>query len=875
MQKELLVALGLVAGLTTGVGVWAQSSSDAAAKDDELQEVVVTAEKRTENLQKVSESIEVKTGQQLREEGKSRIDDIMKGTVGVAAQDSQVGVSFTIRGVASVEGGPPGGAITGTSIPVVIDGVTQSRGETVRGGTLDLAQAEIMRGPQSTNLGSGALAGAIGLVTNNPVFRYEANGQIEAGNFNLLNYQGVLNIPLSDSQAVRFAYSHEKRDGYISSGAGDSDQSDARVKYRWQVNENLNVVVTGNHQEIGGNGVQAGVLLSSGRWIPYNGSYTTTGGQTLASYSAANGCAAPSTVTVNGVTYPVTTYMGCAPSYIAIDDGVTFRNRKDAWNDGYPANAWPNQPFRNTKINTLSANVDWNLGFGTLSFLPSFQSARFLSEEPPRGTSYMEQNQPQETSQAELRLASPDDSKLQWLAGLYYYYTDMSGTFENVSYPGDMSCPYSSTSGISNCETWSDTAYTNQTTYSAFGNFKYPIIDTLRLIGGVRYSQDRKAFSSNQAPPGTGVGPPYSAPGDVNGPSVAYYFNPEAAHTFHATTYRAGFEWDIVPEAMAYATVSTGYQPGTITWNEPTAGPVYAAGPGTVTVNPSLKLDQYTLGLKSRWFDNKLQANVEVFDSEFHNRTLEGTLSTNIPGGANPALNCGVAGGGPPGGSGPSLTVDSAADCVIVNQNNATVPKLTTRGADFEFALVPTANDRLDLTVEYDKATYQSTPQLGGETMSQATLLSIIQANSPTATSANQQALAGALWNTLNSLHGAVVQNAPTVSVNATYQHAFTMPGGSRLTPKVNYIYKTKYWSFGGAPGANITAILADTSNIAWQQAYSWVDAYLTWEKADGKFSVNGYVKNVGNQVVLTNYGGSYASLDAPRTYGVIVQANF
>lgn len=829
-------------------------AQNAAPAVDQLEEVVVTAEKRAVNLQKTSSSVEVKTGEQLRAEGKKRIDDIMKGTVGVAAQDSQVGVSFTIRGVASVEGGPPGGTLTGTSIPVLIDGVAQSRGEVVRGGTLDVSQVEVMRGPQSTSVGAGAMAGAVALVTNSPVFKYEASGLLEKGNYNLTTTEGVLNVPLADNQALRLAYSTNKRDGYISSGAGDSDLLTARLKYRWKPSDTLDIVAGITHNSIGGNGVQQGVLLSSGHWAPYG--YASppfalgyaSGPPGAQSFNQAAGFCVAS----NG-----TTVMGCPVQYYVVADGVDFRHRADAWNDGYPANAWPNDPYRDTRVDSYSLQTNWDLGFGTLTVLPSYEHSTFHSMEPPRGTFFMSENVVQNTQQLEARLASSGNSRFEWLGGAYYYFTDAFGggpghaNGVGIEYPGDSMGP--STCGLDAmgqplanpglCYGWTGSLYSKFRTESAFGNFKYSMLDTLRLIGGLRYSSDKK-WAQGDASGGSGIS------GDASGPSGAFAWATPVSGNWSATTYRAGVEWDFRPDSMLYATRSTGYQAGTVDGMTGIAG-------------PALKLNQTELGVKNRFFDQKLQLNVALFNSDYRNRPVEGTISALTGGAASTSCNFGQ--------TTSSLIANNS--CAQVTQNSATAPKLISRGVDLDFSWLPTAEDRIDWTLEYLDAKYDSRPSITGYGTAPFTAANLLSAGATDANAA--QALADSLNTQLGLLGAGVLQNSPKYSSNLTYAHVFRLAGGGRVTPKVNWVHKQRYWSFGNGPGANLQQILADTSNLAWQQQYDTYDAYLGWDSVDGRFSVNAYVRNIGDEVVLTNYGGDYVSLDAPRTFGVIFQASF
>ncbi|MGC3983144.1 MAG: TonB-dependent receptor [Steroidobacteraceae bacterium] len=802
--------------LVTVVGIAPASAQSTTPEADALQleEIVVTAEKRETNLQKTALSIQVYSGEDLKKEGKKRIDEIMNGVVGVQSQGSQVGTDFYMRGVGNV-GGMGGGE---RAVAVLIDGVYQNRTETVRGGTLDVAQVEVMRGTQSTTLGASSLAGAVSLVSNQPVFEYQASGSLEVGNYHLLNTEGVLNVPLSDSQALRFAYSSNKRDGYISSGAGDSDLTNARLKYRWHASDDLDAVFTVNHQNIGGNGVSDGVLLYSGHWAPW-----TTGAATLGDSDGMGGV----TARAGGCASTATT-MGCPALFYVVSDGVTYQNRSNPWDDGYPADAWPNNPYRNTNIDTLSADINWTTGLGILTVKPSVQKAHFLSTEPPRGTSFRAEDSKQHTEQLDAQLAS-QGTTLQWLAGAYYYNTDTSGTFKTVLFPGanDMgtACP-----GNDYCYTWTDTRSNPTKTLSVYGNATYPVVDTFRVLGGVRYSKDKKSID---AVPDTSA-----VFGTISGPSSAYSYRSNS-HEWSATTYRVGAEYDLRPESMAYATYSTGYQPGSVAVD---------------SFTKEQKIEQIALGLKNRFFDGSVQVNVELFDSTYHNRSLQGGLTVTVDESITNNGNCST------GSS--TIGVSGNLNVLCFASNFPVVDDYTSRGVDLETSWLPTAADRIDVSVEYLKAT-QSAPDISYVTESALSALGVVNTAAMVAKARAQAA----------AYDGLPTQNSPEWSGNLTYQHNFRFAGGSTLTPKVNMTYKSEYWSAGG-PNANATTAMNHNSPL-WQDAYSLWNAYLTWQNADGKFTVSGNVKNIENKPIMTNYGGTYVSLDAPRTFSVNFSANF
>ncbi|MFT3907441.1 MAG: TonB-dependent receptor [Steroidobacteraceae bacterium] len=824
-------------------GVATNVCAQSAGSENELEEIVVTAEKRPTDLQKTPISIQVYKGDELRKEGKKRIDEIMQGVAGVNSQDNGNGTAFYMRGVDAgtvVVGAPPGSSGQSQSaVAILIDGVYQNRSETVKAGTLDVSQVEVSRGTQSTNLGASALSGAISLVSNQPVFNYQATGTAERGNYNDRSIEGVFNLPLSDDQALRLAYSNAKRDGYVASNAGNSDNENTRLKYRWKPSDALNIVLTAQQSVSGGNGVSSGGLLYTGHWINYTA-------------AAAADC---SSTTCLGNTSPGSstfkpTVIGYPPQYLAVKDGVTFRDRSDPWDDGFPAGGWANDPYRRATIDQYSADIDYNTGFGTFTVTPSYQTTTNASESAASGTGFSRGTGWQHTAQIDARLASLADSKLSWLAGVYYYDTNSGGESAQIQYPGasgggGVSGACSATDNVL-CYTWQNTAYNKQSTASAYGNFSYPVLDTLRAVGGVRYSKDKKSFLYSG-----------NASGDGGGPTNAYCYvwnastcstASTASGSWHGLTYSAGLEYDVLPTAMAYAKYSTGYQPGNINFNT-TNGQQSTIDPQT--------LQQWTLGLKSRFLDNRLQLNLEAFRSVYHNRVLQGGVS--------------VSSGGPCTGAvaNTEFQVDTDLSCFGIGRNfQVVVPQLFSRGVDLDANWLPTSADRLDLSAEFLESR-QKRPDV--PTFSTADILGFANISDPTdAQTEAAAALASQVNSIVASYDGLTLQNSPKWTLNGTYQHAFTFGDGSQLTPQLNWVYRTRYWS---TTSVDSTTNVANPS-VSYQNAYNLVNAYLGWQNKDGKLNVNLFVKNVGNYAVMTTYAGTYVSLDAPRTFGLTVSAS-
>jgi len=811
-QKMRFIFNGILAGLLAVLFmvpvVYAQ---DEDSDTFMLEEVTVTAEKRDTNLQKTPISIQTVSGVELTQEAKTRIDDIMQGVVGVQTQGSQVGVDFFMRGLGTPDAGPPVGGANQSAVAVLIDGIYQNRGEVVRGGTLDMAQAEVMRGTQSTTLGGSSLAGAVSLVSNNPVFDYEGSGSLGFGDYNLLTTQAVVNVPLSEDQAFRIAYSTEKRDGYVSSNAGNSDQANGRIKYRYQPTETFDLVATISKQVIGGNGVDTGALSYYGYWEAYDPA-------SAGLYDATIG-------------YPIL--------YGHINNGVKYDDRDNPWDDGLPFEGWPNNVFRHTNIYQYSVNMDYDLGFSTLTVTPSYQTAEFNSQEAPRASQsesemWNAEQRDQETVQFDLQLTSSPDAPFEWLGGVYYYDTEFSGEMYSANFnncvgpdcpPGPPPAPDAPEGDYYN---WESTNPSGQTTYAAYANLTYPVLDVLRINAGARYTKDEK-FERKTMNRLYGFTKP-----------SGFVYDSDNKADWDATTYRVGGEYDISDQAMVYALFATGYQPGT-----------FGMG-GTVT--DAVELDQYTVGLKSRMLDSRLQLNVEGFRSVYNNKEFRGSFnyfSENFP-----TTTCGLPGQGAPGQATIQIIGD---DYCIDGIQGITIPEMISQGVDVEINFLITENDRIDASAEYLKAEMNS-PAHG--------VTAEYLDTQPGMTDTVRDGILAGLAAVADSWNGMTMQNSPEWSANFSYSHIFDMPNGSTLTPKLNMEYKSEYYSQGGGPSGAVP-----DPPESYQDAYQLYNFYLNWTSSDNKFNISAYVKNIEDKPIQTNFnveGLSATSLLPPRTMGLV-----
>lgn len=205
----------------------------------QLEEVVVTAEKREQSLQDVSISVEQISGDLIREEGLINIEDILKNVPSVVVVGTARGAGISVRGTGFDL--PP--QIGETAIALNTDGVYNFRSESGVIGYFDLDRVEILRGPQGTLYGRNATGGVMNVITADPVIgEFGGHVTLEAGDYNLLRGEAAINIPMSDAWAARLAVASIDRDGFLSDGHNDADATAGRLKLLYEPSEDLRIV---------------------------------------------------------------------------------------------------------------------------------------------------------------------------------------------------------------------------------------------------------------------------------------------------------------------------------------------------------------------------------------------------------------------------------------------------------------------------------------------------------------------------------------------------------------------------------------------------------------------------------------------------------
>lgn len=218
-----------------------------------LQEVVVTAQKREQNLQETPISLAVIDAAAVERMGITNVGDIGNAVPNLTVIPfgvSPTTLRFYIRGIGTVDSqitqDPPVG--------IYLDGVYMARNSGLALDVADIERVEVLRGPQGTLYGRNTTGGAINLVTRRPGRNFEFSQLISLGRFDQLRSKTLVNVPLGDAFAAKLGYEKHERDGWIDNvGAGDDfhayDRDAWRIDLRWMPVDAITVDYAYDHSE--------------------------------------------------------------------------------------------------------------------------------------------------------------------------------------------------------------------------------------------------------------------------------------------------------------------------------------------------------------------------------------------------------------------------------------------------------------------------------------------------------------------------------------------------------------------------------------------------------------------------------------------------
>lgn len=540
MIKKILWSATILSSAIVPQMVFAQNTQ---VSDGGLAEIVVTAQRREESLQKAAIAVTAVTGDDLTRSGITETSNLGKLVPALVVQPTGGTTSFFLRGV----GTNSQNSFSENAIAFNFNGVYVGRPTAPAGVFYDLERVEVVKGPQGTLYGRNATGGAINVLPKKPVLgKFGVEGLAEYGNYDSKKGFLAVNVPFGEVAALRVAGQVVDRDGYISDGYDDDKGEAVRASFLLKPSDIWSINIVGDYYHQGGKGGGAVLLPSKAFAVPsVNDRVSISDPRAVAA--------------INGYASTLFAPPFCAGGFIT--SGCIENARSDGYLDNH--------------FYGLSAQVDGDMGFATLSVIPAWRKseADFRTYLPGfRG----EIQDNAEQMSLEMRLTSAADQRLRYVLGGFFF-NEQQDTL-NYFRQGRLS-------------TTRFTPRLKTQSLAAFGQLTFDITDALRLIAGGRYTQEDKSqltASAGGGLPGP-VDPPLGIPvtGDLR---------------FNKFTWKAGIELDAGPASLVYANVATGFK----------SGGFYVAAPPTNSFRPE-SLTAYTIGAKNRFFGNKLQLNIEAF----------------------------------------------------------------------------------------------------------------------------------------------------------------------------------------------------------------------------------------------------------------------
>ena len=630
LANRAWLAFGLVATASVLTGLpSAASAQEGVSQEAYLEEIIVTAARREQNLQSVGLAVTAFSGEELREQGIFDIKGVTERTPGFSMGEFNPGqTQLFIRGIGSNEDGAAGDQ----SVVVFVDEVYIGRSAGQDVDLFDLERVEVLRGPQGTLFGRNVVGGAVSLITKKPGEEPELTVEGSYGNYNALTLRGLASGPIGENLYGKISFSSRRRDGYLENhigqyssfyeGQGISsfefedkdprkiDRDSFRAALRYVPGDNVEINLTANYSTldefgavrhfIGGNGAVLHPAHSA--LVPdYDSNIHAVLADDLGRF----------TLDIWGVT---------ARLDWDLNDNLTFTSLS---------------AYRDVE----STNLEHGLGTPTLSHvLLSSGAIPFAAD---GFNDYIDNSQ---TFTQELRLTSSGESRLQWVAGLYFLDEDVhrhetasigikipigGGNF--LDGPG-----FNISNSVAGDDQRADT-----TSYAAFAQATYDITDALSLTVGGRYTKDDKEINR--------VGVP-------NGVSITEAYTASAEDDWSEFTGKVSIGYQLTEDIYLYGTFSEGYKSGG--YQGLAARKVQAETP----FQPEFAT-LYEGGAKTEWFDNRLRVNIAGFFTDYKDLQI---LQLLVPAGA------------PPGTPGTLFTQNAA---------NAEVS-----GVEVEFVLAATEN---------------------------------------------------------------------------------------------------------------------------------------------------------------------------------------
>lgn len=784
---------------TTKKNATAQQAADAG-KAQQLGNITVTAQSRTQQMEQVPIALQILTAQQINTQAATDLSKIALFVPGLVVDGSQpTQPNYSLRGISTSDFGIG----TESAVGVYIDGVYAARS----GGALlafnDIDRIEVLKGPQGTLFGRNAAGGAISIVTNEPTDKFEGKVVLRYGNEGERYESALVNIPLNRDMALRISVLDNQSDGWIRDQAngqhyGKNDDWGTRFVYRWNITPDTRVLWSWDHERLDQPPRPSVGLVPLSNDVNERPPFPPN----------------PATY-LNPLTAPLYNDAIQAHEWRHFDGSTLIIDHSFPWGSFTSTTAWRHFNTFNDEDNDGTNHVVSYLDTANIEHNNSYYQEFKLSGDNDlmdwvSGISFYSE-QARQTSQVNTNTSSLD-TLAQNVDGLGLPLTEITQGLQAFG------LPYSLLG-----DPWREDIRNNGNfkAYAAFGDVIWHVSDRFDLTTGLRYTEDKKAFTWYTPPReaaafdqtvaalvSSGIVdllPPQAQQalaafgGNIIFPNAVGQWVP-TKHSWHDVSPRLVASYKFTPGLMAYVSATKGYKAGG--YNSLQVGSLYAPE----------KVWNYEGGIKAVVPQYNLLFNASAYYYRYSN-LQSSVLNPNFSGSGVPFYTV--------------MTSDQHA-----------------HGLDLEAQWQPTRALRLNATSAYIDSTY-----IHGTSTSGASL-----DGQPT--------------------------GEPTFSATLGFDYTWFDVYRGNLELNMQYAYRgrTRCNADSGVQGTCLSTPLFSVGN-----ATQRTDARLDWHTPDEHWGVGVFVNNMFNKrYVLSigndstnDFGTPYATVTPPRTFGVELRAKF
>ncbi|WP_207762432.1 TonB-dependent receptor [Niveispirillum lacus] len=579
IYAHTLPGLLLTTGLMPVMAVPTATAQTAPVQTETLtlEEIVVTARRRSEALQDTPVAVSAFTAEALEARSVETLDNIARFTPNIrfdgaaALSGGNYNATVFIRGI----GQNDFAIFSDPGVGFYVDGVYYARSIGGIMDAVDLASVEVLRGPQGTLFGKNTIGGAVLINTQRPTDTLSGRVELTTGRFDRLDVKGTINVPLADGKVLtRLSVSSLNRDGYakrLSDGQdmGDRNADSARLQITTNVTEDIDFHLVGD------------VTRAREHSAP---------NKLLAVAPAPGLTGVPFLVNYNNLVAPTR--------------GVIAPNGQRTLNSSFvtdsPFTTWGTGPNVNDlDLWGLAGTLTWNLGTVEIKSITAYRElqATFARDGDNTPFTYRETFNDDDQWQVsqEVQLSGDAiDGRFTWIGGVYYFTEEGSDVARADLAMGlwpPLGPPLSPATLILN--------RIDNTSYAVFGQGNFKLTDDLSFTAGARWNRDKKwisVFNRRQR-------------------DQVVFTDVQRSSDWNAFTPKLGVEYKAGADAMLYASAGKGFKSGGYN-----ARPLVDAS--EVTQYEPETIWTYEVGAKTGWLDNRLIVNVAGYLSKYDNIQL-------------------------------------------------------------------------------------------------------------------------------------------------------------------------------------------------------------------------------------------------------------